>query len=239
METKLGDLLSPSQIVGTVDLEVTEASFAATEDNKSLLKGISRADFGELRQTLLGKRASISIASPAPNTVKLSIDGNRERVLVPLLCTFDPDPNVHFNYARIEGQLISAPDPGEAVAQEMFPKEINSAVQVSRDLKLSPKFTFHEVEFEPVEVSTKKDYILYEPEILALHIGTAKPAWSLRSTSSKNVAGVKYLFLVVNKPSGGAARLEINVGGRVQTNFGPIPVAWAKKASVAKLAIKI
>jgi hypothetical protein len=240
METKLGDLLSPSQIVGTVELEVNEASFAPIENNKSLLKGLSHSEFGEVRQALLGRRAVVSIASPEPNTVRLSVEANRERVLVPLLCTFDPDPDVHFNYARVEGLLITTPPPSDsAVAEEMFPSEINAAVQVSRDLKLSPKFSFHDVEVEPVELSAKKDYILFEPEILALHIGTQKPAWSLRSTSGKNIAGVKYLFLVVSKPAGRAARLGINVGGAVQTNFGSIPIAWVKKDRVASLIIKI
>ncbi|HLJ87356.1 MAG TPA: hypothetical protein VKZ53_11075 [Candidatus Angelobacter sp.] len=239
METKLGDLMRPQTIVGAVDLEVTEGSFDSPENSKTLLKGVSRSEFGEIRESLLGKKATISIASPDPNSIRLSVDGDRERVLVPLICTFDPDPAAHFNYARVEGQLVTGAHSEKAVAEEIFPKEINSTVQISSDLKLSPKFTFKEVEFEPVVLEKKKDYILFEPEIIALHVGTQKPAWSLRSTDSKNVIGTKYLYLIVNKPAGTAAFLEINVGGRIQTTLGPIPIAWAKKDRVTNLVIKI
>jgi hypothetical protein len=55
----------------------------------------------------------------------------------------------------------------------------------------------------------------------------------------QNVAVAKSLFLVVNKPVGRTVHLEINVGGRVQTNFGLVPVASAKKDRVGKLVIKI
>lgn len=239
METKLGDLLAPRQVIGTVELEITDAAFESASDTRSLLKGATHAEFGELRQKLLGKRATISIASPDPGTVQLAIEGDREKILVPLICTFDPDPSVHFNYARVEGQLITAPELDPAVAVELFPKEIYTPVQVSSDLKFSPTFSFHDVKLEPVELSTKKDYTLFEPEILALHVGTQKPAWALTSTAGKNIAGVKYLFAIVSKPANETVHMEMNVGGRVQTNFGPIPIAWTSKDRVAKLIIKI
>jgi hypothetical protein len=146
---------------------------------------------------------------------------------------------LHFNYARLEGILV-ADDPNQpAVAEQMFPEEINSTVQVSWQSKLSPKFSFHELEIEPVTFSQKKDYILYEPQILALHIGTPKPAWSLKSTSSKSIAGMKHFFLIASKAEGSDVHLKLNVGGRVQTNFGPIPIAWTKKDDVARMIIKI
>jgi hypothetical protein len=94
METKLGDLLTPKHLVGSIELEVTEASFDDPETRKTLVKGVPRAQFGELREALLGKRATISIATPEPGSVRLSIENKRERVLVPLICTFDPDPSV-------------------------------------------------------------------------------------------------------------------------------------------------
>jgi hypothetical protein len=235
METKLADLLTPKTVVGTLELEVTDTGFDSATKK---LKG-AHSEFGELRQSLLGKRATVAIASPDPNKVLLTTEGDRERVLVPLICTFDPDPGAHFNYARIDGLLVTAPHWDPAVAIEMFPKEINSQVQVSSEFKFSPKFSFNDVEVEPLEVSKKKDYIQFDPEILALYIGTPRPSWSLKSTDARNVAGVKYLFLIVDKPAGEVVQMEINVGGRVQTNLGPIPVARVTKDRVAKLTIDI
>ncbi len=216
-----------------------ESDLERFKQSKSLLKGPDPAKFGEIRQRWLGRGAKVSIATAGTKSIKIKGDKNHDRVLLPLICTFAPERGTYFSDALLELQLGTPAAVAAAVAEEMFPMEVEQECRVESDFKLSPKFSFSKVKVEAGSLGDKRKFILYEPHITALHLLTSKPAWSFRSTSSKSLNGVKNLFLLVKKQAGSEVKAGINVSGRIQTDLGPIPIAWARKDGIVEMSVVI
>jgi hypothetical protein len=239
MDITLNDLIEPRHELGSVDLTVQDSDIQHFERSNRLKKGVDPAKFGEIRQRWLGKGAKVSIATSDTKSIKIKGDKVYEHVLLPLICTFAPEAGTHFTDAQLDLRLRTAANVAAAIAKEMFPEEIAEQSHVSRDLKLSPKFSLAKVKVELGSIGDKKKYILYEPHITALHLGTSRPAWSFRSTTGKSLNGVKNLFLVVRKLAGSDVNAHINVSGRIQTDLGFIPIGWAAKDDVVQMSVKI
>jgi hypothetical protein len=239
MDLTLSDLTEPAHELGTVALSLQEQDIQRFEKTKSLHKGVDPAKFGEIRQRWLSKGAKVSIATPGTKSIKIRGDKDHEHILLPLICTFAPEAGTYFSDAQLDLQLRTPAAVAAAVAEEMFPMEVEQECRVESDFKLGPKFSFSKVKVELGSLGDKKKFIRYEPHITALHLLTSKPAWSFRTTSSKSLNGIKNLFLLVKKPAGSEVKTGINVSGRIQTDLGPIPIGWAQKDGIVEMSVTI
>src|ERR1700730_4484435 len=169
MDLTLTDLTEPQILVGTVQLTLQEEHVDRFKNSKSLNKGVDPARFGDIRQWL-GKGGKVSVATAGTKSIKLKGDKLNEYVLLPLICTFAPDAGTNFTEAQLDFVLETPQDvPAAAIADEMFPLEIEQECRVEKHLKIEPNFSFSKVKVKLGSIGDKEKYILYEPHITALH----------------------------------------------------------------------
>lgn len=147
-------------------------------------------------------------------------------------CTFRPSPTSEFVRASVAVQLeLTPPTPNsEAVAYDMFPRDVKTPITVKRGFTISPEiqFKFGEIAEASAKVGSAErasEYALYEPQISAFALGESTPGWDFERTKGQAVRGVKELYLLVKKPKGNALWGRFKLSAAVQTNVGRIALS--------------
>jgi len=152
--------------------------------------------------------------------------------LVVLSCSFLPDPDCKFIWARfgvdlnayIDGKRLKE----NPIAYDMYPDEVLNEVTVKSNLTFSAdlKLCFSVINNEEkIEHTNSKEYIRYEPEITAFGYQTSSVAWNFKSTSSKDISGNKRnLVIVVQTPKNSSIKGKFLVGAEIKTNNIFIPL---------------
>lgn len=129
---------------------------------------------------------------------------------VSLSCSFLPDPDCRFTWARFGVELNARPKTGtlhkeKPIAYDMFPEEVLSGTKCRRVIRFAPGLKLDldpvDVGKELIDVTTQKEFMVYEPQIFAFGVNTSKAIWDFKSTKEKGVWGNKRdLLLMVKTP---------------------------------------
>lgn len=196
---------------------------------KSLLGGVNEVWLGkpqafDLLALFAAQRESISPLIAAQTS-------ESDFVALQLACSFRPAPECDFIRASVRVWLEpgSPAKEGDAVAVDMFPREIETPITTKRSYSFSPELKFNFNELAELEASLGKaehstEYIIYEPEITTFALGERAPGWDFNKTRARTIRGSKELFLVVKKPKGSALWGRFEITATVRTSIGRIPL---------------
>ena len=205
--------------------------------------------------TVLGKRNKVAVGVPyyenfisrlveekeaIPREIE-KMSENYDFHFVSLSCSFLPDNNCRFVWARFGVELSARSTSGKAldekpIAYYMFPDEVLSAVRYKRvvnlesGLKLNLDAVNAGIESGSGESS---DFVVYEPQIFAFGIRRSNVAWDFKSTKEKGIWGNKTdLIQVVHAPKNSKVKGRFLLGAEVEVVIGkqrPIRVPLSKR----------
>jgi hypothetical protein len=124
---------------------------------------------------------------------------------VSLTCSFLPDTDCKFLWARFGIKLSAQSESGELqeqpIAFDMFPEEVLTEVRYRRVLSVSPGLELNlgaTGADADISLRTEKDVTVYVPQIIAFGINMSNVTWDFRSTEEKGIWGNKRdLFLAL------------------------------------------
>jgi len=179
-----------------------------------------------------------------PNEIKQLIN-DYDFHYVSLTCSFCPDTDCKFTWARFGVELNAETKAGEQIKErpiaiDMFPDEILSEMKYKREMNLSPQFKFN---LKVVDTKTKfgvsesKEFVAYEPQIFAYGIRRPSIAWDFKNTKEKGIWGNKRdLLLLVRTPKESKVKGRFILGAEVEVYIDrwiPIPLAKRKDDEIA------
>ena len=178
-----------------------------------------------------------------PREIKKMSDEN-DFHFVSLSCSFLPDDDCKFVWARFGVELSARSKSGtlldaKTIAHDMFPNEVLSKIKCKKNTSFTPKLEFS---FGPLEagadidISTQREFIVYEPQIIAFGVKTSKAIWDFKSTQEKGIWGnKKNLLLIVRTPKESKVKGRFLLGAEVGcklTDWIPIPISKRKEKAV-------
>ncbi len=221
--------------------------------SKTLAQG---CDEGEI-SLLLTRKNMAAVRKPKPENLvahlldqKQELPPNIEREIkegydfyhIALICSFLPDPDCKFTWARLTVKMRCAPNQGNLPVQEkplvcdMFPDEIHNEVKIERTFKVSGKLAYKFMEFNPVS-ATKSEFIVYQPEIIAVGRSASAFYWDFKETVKKPIYGDKVLFAIIKKPKDNKVVGQFELDTHVETLERPIgiPLSAKRKTDVVSI----
>ncbi|HWQ96205.1 MAG TPA: hypothetical protein VN368_02415 [Candidatus Methylomirabilis sp.] len=197
---------------------------------------------GEIN-AIFGKKNKVAVGVPYyENLISRYIDENKEIAhevkkmmndydfhYVSLSCSFLPDSDCRFIWARFGVELSAISKSGEAfkekpIAYYMFPDEVLNERKYKRDMNLEPelKIKLFEVAETGMKtgVSESSEFVVYEPQIFAYGIRRPSVSWNFKSTREKGIWGNKYLLLIVRSPKNSKVRGKFLLGAEVESYIG-------------------
>ncbi|MGD8506577.1 MAG: hypothetical protein PVF15_07945 [Candidatus Bathyarchaeota archaeon] len=161
--------------------------------------------------------------------------------LVSLSCSFLPDPECNFAWARFGVELIARSKAGtihreKPIAYDMFPEEILSKIGYKREISFTPRLKFNigpvDVDAKPIDATTQKKYTIYEPQMFAFGVNTSKAMWDFKSTEEKGIWGNKRdLLLIARTPKESNVKGRFILAAEVKSHLAkliPVPIARKK-----------
>ena len=189
-----------------------------TEKDISRLRRESKGE-GEI-SLLLSRKNMVAVRKPRPKNLiaylleqkqRLSTDIDEEVKKgydfyhIALICSFLPDPACKFTWARLTITMHCESKQGDEEVQEkpivcdMFPDEIYNEVKIERKFNVSMGLKYKFFEFKG-ESGIKCDFIIYQPEIIAVGRDGNILYWDFKESARKSICGDKMLFAIIKKP---------------------------------------
>jgi hypothetical protein len=161
-----------------------------------------------------------------------------------LSCSFQPDNHCRLVWARFGVNLSATSKKGEPlddkpIAYDMFPEEVLSETGYQRKMNFSFGLKFNlglmKSDLSLKNETSRKELIVYEPEIFASGICRSNAAWDFRSTEEKGIWGNKRdLLLIIQAPKNSNIKGRFLLGAEVECNFGKlVRIPLAKKEDEA------
>jgi hypothetical protein len=213
-------------------------------------KLVKRGDMGEGEiNTVFGRENKVAVGVPYYENLISRLIEEKEEIpheikqmsdiydfhFVSLSCSFLPDTECRFIWARF-GVKLSASARSEdsrelvkekPIAYDMFPDEVLSEIKYRREVNFGPELKFNfgvvNADMKLIDVKTRKELVIYEPQIFAYGIRRPSVAWDFKSTQEKGIWGNKrYLLLIVRAPKNSKVRGRFLLGAEVEVNIGKL-----------------
>jgi hypothetical protein len=235
------------------DKTMLELTAKPLNKDKNLLNiefGLSEHTLHERKQmkspteikTLSGKKNMLMLGEPEvlnlpelmkakgakiPGDIKLMLD-DYDFYQVRVVCTFKPDKDCKFVWARLGMKLVDKKEKSEQsklpVAYDIFPKEIFDSVTVRRNYSIGPKINYAFIEVGAT-AGGEQEYIKYEPEIVSYGLLQSNLYWDFSKSKAKDfILGDKELFTILKIPKGMKVEAEFIFGAEVYTFLGILPM---------------
>jgi hypothetical protein len=158
-----------------------------------------------------------------------------------LSCTFVPDKDCRFDWARFAVELSVESKSGEPaniepIAYDLFPNEVLSEIKCKRDIGFSPelKLLADTIDLK-ADINESNEFIIYEPEITSFGINRPGIGWNFAKTKEKGVWGDKIVLLVIRAPKNSKVKGRFLLGGEVSSHISKwmlIPITKTKDTVV-------
>jgi hypothetical protein len=161
-----------------------------------------------------------------------------------LTCSFLPDNDCRFEWARFGVQLSAKQKSGEPstikpVAHYLFPTEINAEIKYKKEVSVTPelKLSLFEIVDAGIAggVTQSMEYVIYEPQVTSSGISKSTVAWDFKKTKEKGILGDKIVLLVVRGPKDSRVKGRFLLGAEVSSKLSkwvPIPLSKRKDKAV-------
>ena len=164
---------------------------------------------------------------------------------VSLSCSFLPDKNCRFTWARFGVELSAiSRETGQVlekrpIAYDMFPDKVLNIMKYKREVNLGSQLKFNfgvaAAKFEG-EGKKSADLIEYEPEIIGFGLRRPGVAWDFKKTKQKYIFGnIRDLNLIIRAPKGSAITGKFILGAEVEFYTGK----WVSITLTRKMADEI
>jgi hypothetical protein len=203
-------------------------------------------DEGEIN-ILRGKKNQVAVGEPYfENLISRYKDQNQELPreiknmatnydfhYVRLSCTFLPDKDCRFDWARFGVELSAESGSGEPssinpIAYDVFPSEVLSEIKCKREIDFTSELKLLAgIVNVGTEISQSKEFIIYEPQINGFGINRSSTGWNFDKTKEKGIWGDRIVLLVVRAPKNSKVRARFLLGAEVSSHLSkwiPIPV---------------
>lgn len=218
-----------------------DVDFGLGENTLNKQRKVSSA--GEI-STLLGKKNRLSVGIPEtwnlidlfkekgvdiPAEVELLLD-EYDFYQVRFVCTFKPDKNCKFVWARFGLKLFSIDEEKGnenkfPVAHDIFPKEVYEEVKVRRNFSIGPNFQYKDFAQVGISSRSEQEFIRYEPEIISYGLLQPDPCWDFKKSRARDfIIGDKELFMILKAPKGMDVEVKFEFGAEVHTFLGLLPM---------------
>ncbi|MBU7028480.1 MAG: hypothetical protein HXS48_16220 [Theionarchaea archaeon] len=217
---------------------------AVLEPTAAVIKKLGKKEEmgeGELT-TFLGKVNKVAVGMPycenlisryaeqamdLPHEIRKMMD-KYDFHFVSLSCSFLPDTNCKFIWARFGIELSAQKESGELsekpIAHDMFPDEVLSEMKYKREVSFNPRLNVRLGVIDTdaaIDVKTEKELTVYVPQIFAFGINRPNVAWDFKSTEEKGIWGNKRdLLLIVRARKNSKIKGRFLLGAEVEFNVG-------------------
>ncbi len=212
-----------------------------------------RKDMGEGEiKAVLGKKNKVAIGMPYYENLISRLIEEKEKIpyeikqmmadydfhYISLACSFLPDTDCRFQWARFGVELSAISKSGEKIqdkpiAYDMFPQEVSSEIKCRKEVNFKPelKLSLDIMDTDMKYASSEShDFILYEPQIIAYGIRRPSVAWDFKSVKERGIWGNKNLLLIVRTPKNSKIKGRFLLGAEIEFNIGKwIRIALAKR----------
>ena len=227
------------KILFEAELEPTRAALTKLEMRKEVGEGELTMFRGKVNRVTVGEPYSENLISryreqdiEIPHEIRKMMD-RYDFHFVSLSCSFLPDTDCRFVWARFGIELSAQSESGELqerpIAHDMAPDQVLTEMKCRRKVSFNPglKLSLGVVDVDPgIDVGTEKDVTVYEPEIIAFGINMPTVAWDFKSTEEKGIWGNKRdLLLVVKSPKNSRIRGRFILGAEVEFKLMRVPVS--------------
>jgi hypothetical protein len=117
--------------------------------------------------------------------------------LVRLPISIRPRERASVRFLAVECVLNS--EGGTAVCWSMAPERVEQEITASSGAKITPELKVGVVTLGG-EGSAEREFIVYQPNVLAFGIGETDPAWEFTPSKGRKLHGVQILHLLVSAP---------------------------------------
>ena len=159
---------------------------------------------------------------------------------VSLSCSFLPDPDCRFVWARFGIELNAVLESGRKVVErpiafDMAPSEILSETKYMREVNINPEgklsLSAVNLDMRGMSIKTQKELIIHEPQVFASGFGYSTISWDFKSTKEKGIWGNKVgLLLIVKTPKKSKVKGKFLLGAEVEYKLKRwIPVPLSKR----------
>jgi len=189
--------------------------------------------FGEKNEIYIGKPVSYELTKDQLGDMLSQNLINHDLYLIHFSVSFRPNSQCEFVSASIhvlmdylDETLKSSPS-----SLDIFPTDVFMPVTYKRSVVVNPELKIDMAKISQIDVSAlklenSKEYILYQPSIIAFGRGTNTPGWDFTKTTAQSVIGIKDLFLLVRREKRKQFRFRIKLSNcQVQTNIGKFPLS--------------
>lgn len=213
-------------LVETLGVISEEALKELATREKSVLKDI----LGARNEMWLGRPRVYDITHYASelDTAPLSeLKGDRI-YFVHCMCSFRPASKCEFVRASLriflEGMWAHEVP---AVALDLFPRDIYVPVTYRRTFKVAPSLTIGaqkliEAKLSLIEGEISREYVAYEPEIVAFGSYESEFGWDFNRTKARTLRGMRDLFFIAQGSDSSEVRFQFTA--TIQTRLGPLPL---------------
>lgn len=207
-------------------------------------KGLQKSDAEIIN--MLGRKNRVAVGKPdcsnfnrifatekqtIPQAFK-ELSCNYDFYLLDLSCSFLPDPDCEFVWARFGVELNAYADgkrlKEKPIAYDMYPDEVFNEITIKNEMAFSSNFKINpsilNIE-EGLKITDSKEYAHYEPEITAFGIRTSNVAWDFKATSRKYINGnIRKLMIIVQTQKNSNIKGRFLIGAEIKTNNIFVPL---------------
>jgi hypothetical protein len=153
---------------------------------------------------------------------------------VRLACSFSPDRGCRFTRVDYGVSLTTDGSGAAPCAVDLFPQDIGEVRRYTRSYKLSAELAFGFAE-AGAEAGREEEVIRYEPSIIAGGLLGDEPSWSFRSGRTRQLEGIREMFMVVKAPTEQTVQASFLIDAEVRTAMGAVPLRRYREPELLKV----
>lgn len=200
--------------------------------------------------SLLGDKNEIYFGEPFIKKLEGNYPGimstKEELIFVHLPVSFRPARECEFISTSVQLSLLelNEVESKRGVFVDIFPLNIYMPATYKQSVSISPQMKIELSKISQIEVSAlkhenSKEYIIYQPSLIAFGKGASTAGWDFEKTLSGSIQGIKDLFVLISKDKGVSLLLDFKVNNCfVQTNIGKIPLSTMFLSGSEKILFK-
>jgi hypothetical protein len=236
-----------SMIIPSTDEVLFETTLEPEKQETELTKGAD--DSEAILELFSGRKNTVAVGLPYYENitsmvrVEQNISPELEELInthdfhfVSLSCSFLPDKDCNFTWARFAVELQAMPASESPIAWDLFPTEISTQIKESSSITVSPHLSFSlnslKADATLFTVSNQRERFVYEPQIFSFGFRRSNVAWDFRGTTGKPIFGDRRnLLIIAMTPHESQLKGRFRLSAQVELDRLPFKLLLTKRAN--------